>query len=140
MRSIDVEVWNDHTEDYKEKFRDRVITVPAKGHIVMPRSEARQFLAQYSPMMKDGKEQDVYPKKLRIVEDPEAMAERYDQPERYESADGTRRFRTLEGRDAYDRLQKEKLDAPAPTRRRIVAANGKPLEAGGSVEGHLQAG
>jgi len=40
-------VWNRGESDYTEKYKDKEITVPAGGHIIMGTYEAADFVGQY---------------------------------------------------------------------------------------------
>lgn len=48
-------VWNRHPEGrtHKEKFKDRLIEIPANEFILMDYEEAVQFRGQYFPMLKN---------------------------------------------------------------------------------------
>lgn len=88
-----VKVHNLDHRDYSEEFRDEMIVVPANGYIEMGRSEAIKFLSQACPMKVDGQGRPLKPKKLKIVEDPEAHAAARHQPIKFTAPDGTE-FRT----------------------------------------------
>jgi hypothetical protein len=88
-----VKVVNQDHREYSELFRDQMIVIPANGSIEMGRSEAIKFLSQASPMTVDGQGKAIKPKKLKIVEDPEAHAAARHQPIKYSAPDGTD-FRT----------------------------------------------
>ncbi len=45
-----VKVWNDNTHDHTEKFKDKILTVPAKGYIEMEYLDAVDFKGQYTPI------------------------------------------------------------------------------------------
>ena len=71
----------------------------------MGRSEAITFLGTFTPVVKDGAERDIQPKKLKIIEDPEQHAAARGQPERYESVD-KKLFRTVAGLEAHNQTLK----------------------------------
>lgn len=68
-------VWNDHTEKYEEEFRGNLISIPSKGSfdieglpsnfVTMEAHDANQFLGQYTPIIRDGMDNDLKPKMLR---------------------------------------------------------------------------
>ena len=91
-----VKVWNDHDFEYKEKYKDEVIVIPPKSHIMMPRSKAKHFQAQFSPFQREGSVENMGYKRVRIEEDLEEKAARYDQPFKFSTPDGTK-FRTEYG-------------------------------------------
>jgi len=91
-----VKVWNDSSLTYKEIFQDELIEIPPHGFVSMPRSKAVTFLGGYRPFQRDGAQENRGEKPLRLEEDVEALAEKYDQPLKYHSSDGTN-FRTKEG-------------------------------------------
>lgn len=59
-------VWNDDDKEYVEKFKENTIVIPAKKFIVMDVGEANSFLRAFTPVVRDSKEQDVQPKRLRM--------------------------------------------------------------------------
>jgi hypothetical protein len=127
-----VRVRNLHSEEHVEKFRGKVITIPPGGTIEMGRAEAVKFLSQWSPPIKDGTGRHLYPKKLKLEQDPEAFAEQRDQPLKYDAPDG-KRFRTPEGLENYIESLKGGSDTGKPgevasdkpqPRRRATARNG----------------
>lgn len=59
-------VWNDHTLDYKEKFRDDEIIIPAKKYVEMDKSEAIIFMGQYTKIEKLDNGEVKNPKMLRL--------------------------------------------------------------------------
>lgn len=48
-----VKVYNHHTLDFTDKFKDRIVTVPANSHIEMDIDEARMFVGQFYPIKRD---------------------------------------------------------------------------------------
>jgi hypothetical protein len=68
--SNQVAVFNDNIYPYKEKFKDDEINIPSKGHILMERQEAVQFLGQMNaPVL--GADNEHLPqgfKMLRIIQ------------------------------------------------------------------------
>jgi len=117
-----VKVVNDSHIDFKGTFRDTPIEIPAKGSIEMGRAEANKFLSEYSIVSVDGAGRHKMPKKLRMEEDPEVKAERYNQPLKFTAFDGTQ-FRTTQGLHKYEnQLQTEskEVDNAKPKRRRTT--------------------
>lgn len=49
-----VKVWNKNEFDYKEKFRDQHIHIPAGKYILMEAEEAHIFKGTFSPIIVDG--------------------------------------------------------------------------------------
>ena len=119
---MQVEVYNKSDIEFVGTFRDKPITVPAKGSVTMGRSEAIKFLSEWSPVRIDGAGRHTAPKELVIREDPEQKAERYNQPLRYTAVDGTQ-FRTPQGVSTYEaKLRedvKEVVDAKPKRRRKV---------------------
>lgn len=68
---MQVRVLNLNTHPYKENFRDRVIEIPAGGHVEMDEDEAEYFLTAYTAPRKDaqGRPDPLYFKKLKIHPD-----------------------------------------------------------------------
>jgi hypothetical protein len=66
MSVAQAKVWNDHSKDYEEKFRDEMVKIPAKHYVIMEKPDADQFLGQYTPIKRDGQGKDLAPKMLRI--------------------------------------------------------------------------
>lgn len=65
-----VKVWNDNIHPFKQKFKGDVVTIEPKQFIKMDDSDARLFLGEFSPILRDA---DGAPdpkgfKKLRIEE------------------------------------------------------------------------
>ena len=58
-------VWNLDDKDYSEKFKERLITIPAKKFIVMEPSEADSFLRAFTSIIRDTENKDVVPKMLK---------------------------------------------------------------------------
>jgi hypothetical protein len=117
-----VKVYNDSHVDYKGTFRDSPIEIPAREYIEMGRAEAVKFLGEYSSVIVDGAGRHKMPKKLRMAEDPEEKAERYNQPLRFTAFDGSK-FRTTQGLQDYEaKLQTEskEVEDAKPKRRRTV--------------------
>lgn len=102
---MQVKVFNDHDEAHVEQFLGRTITIPPGGCVEMGLSEAKKFLGQFYVRrrnLSDPTESAVmWPKKLRIVADPEEMAAKLDQPIKYRHMDGTE-FRTSQGLTNYE--------------------------------------
>lgn len=48
------QVWNDNTIDFKQKFKDDWVEIPAQGFIEMPYAEAVSFKSYPFPMKFDG--------------------------------------------------------------------------------------
>lgn len=46
MATIQIEITNNDTKEYTEKFREKEVRIPAGGSIVMAKSDANSFLAQ----------------------------------------------------------------------------------------------
>jgi len=91
-----VKIWNDSSILYKEIFQDELVEIKPRGFIEMPRSKAITFLGSYRPFQKEGRIEDRGIKPLRLEENAEELAKKYQQPAIYESSDGTK-FRTKEG-------------------------------------------
>jgi hypothetical protein len=126
---MQVQVKNLDTREYVEMFRDQEIRIPAGESVSMGRSEAIAFLGQFIPMIKDGAERHIKPKKLEIIEDPEQHAAARGQPEKFESVDG-KMFRTQAGLEQHNRELKAESESntegtsngsTAPKRRTRVA-------------------
>ncbi len=49
-----VKVWNDNAYPHKENFRDTVVEIPAKGHVLMEADQAHLFKCEYYPIRLDG--------------------------------------------------------------------------------------
>jgi hypothetical protein len=96
-----VKVWNDDFREWNEMFKDEPIKIAAHGYIEMSKAEANQLVSQYSPVARDGRGEDIRPKKLRIEMDPEEYAEHVDQPLKYTALDG-KQFRTTQGLKNYE--------------------------------------
>lgn len=66
---MQVAVFNDNIYPYKEKFRDKILEIPAKGHIMMDHDEAKIFLGTFNaPMLDaDGNHMPQGYKMLRIL-------------------------------------------------------------------------
>lgn len=73
-----VKVWNDNVHEYREKFRDMHIIIPAQTFIEMDEDEAIYFKSAFTFPMKDaqGKPDPKYFKKIRL-----------EYPETYHGAD-----------------------------------------------------
>lgn len=129
MAKNQVLVRNLHNKEHVEKFKDKTLTIPPGGTIEMGRAEAVTFLGQWCPPIMDGAGRHLYPKKLRIEQDPEAFAEHRDQPLRYDAPDG-KRFRTEQGLLNHMESLKGSTtgeaaqDEPKPRRRATTARNG----------------
>lgn len=54
MATVLVRVWNDNVHPFKQRFRDKEISIGAKKFIEMEETEAHEFKSAYSPMEKDG--------------------------------------------------------------------------------------
>lgn len=48
-----VKVWNDNVYDYTEKFQDEMVTIKAKGFVVMDREKAILFKGTFSEILRD---------------------------------------------------------------------------------------
>ena len=48
-----VKLWNDNVHDFKQKYRDDLIFIPAKSFIEMEEDDAHNFVCQYSPPVVD---------------------------------------------------------------------------------------
>jgi hypothetical protein len=66
MKVLKAKIWNDHTKDYSEKFKDEMVTIPAKQFVVMEKPDADQFMGQYVPIQRDGQGKDLSLKMLRL--------------------------------------------------------------------------
>ena len=66
-----VKVWNDNTHDYKEKFKDNEIVIPAKGFVEMEYYDAHEFKGAFKGIERDGDNQPM-PRSYKMirVEDP----------------------------------------------------------------------
>ena len=126
---MQVKVRNKSDIPYVGTFRDRAINIPAGEYIEMGRSEAINFLSQYSPVIIDGRGRHTQPKNLILEEDLEKKAEKYGQPPKFKAFDG-QMFRTEQGRLEYEAKLKADIDEVkiAKPRRRRTA---KPPEAEG---------
>ena len=117
-----VKVFNESHIDFVGKFKDNAINIPAGKFIEMGRAQAVQFLSEYSAVRVDGAGRHQMPKKLKMVEDPELKAERYNQPLRYKAYDGTM-FRTTKGLQDHEsslQTQSKEVDNAKPNRRRTA--------------------
>lgn len=63
---MQAKVWNDHHKPYSEMFRDEQITIPAKGHVVMDKSDAIIFMGQYTKPNRLDSGEELNPKMLRL--------------------------------------------------------------------------
>lgn len=69
-------VWNEDSEKYEEVYKNKLISIPAKGtydkdglpsnFVTMDYSEGNNFLGTYTPIIRDGLGNDKRLKKLRI--------------------------------------------------------------------------
>lgn len=98
---MNVKIWNDGPMDHEEEFLDEHIKIPRGGFIEMPRSKAIKFLGTFRPFRRDGHVQSQGIKALRMEEDAEARAEKYDQPFAFIASDG-KKFRTKQGLRDYE--------------------------------------
>ena len=125
-----VKVKNLHTEEYNEMFRDELITIPPGESVEMGRSEANQFLGQFSPMVVDGSGKCIKPKKLKIIEDPEQHAAHRGQPIKFTAPDGAQ-FRTEPGLNTHMRhLAGELTDDEKRTVNALPRRRGKVSSSG----------
>ena len=134
---MEVQVLNESQIDFDGLFKDQKIFIPAGESITMGRAQAVKFLGDFSPMQIDGAGRHKMPKMLKIIEDPELKAARYDQPMKFEAIDG-KMFRTKQGVEKYNfdfRSDASKVSAP---RRRRVAK--KTSEIDGKVESDINPG
>lgn len=99
---MEVKVWNDGHKDWKEEFKGEFISIPRGGFITMSRSRAVKFLSQYAPFYREGNEDSLNRKRLRMEEDPELKAAATDQPFRFSSTDG-KKFRTKQGVENHEK-------------------------------------
>ena len=65
-----VKVWNDNDYDYKEKFKDKDIFIPAKQFVEMEYYEAHEFKGAFKAIQRDGDNQPMPQsfKKIRVEE------------------------------------------------------------------------
>lgn len=98
---MNVKVWNDGPTDHKEQFLGEELVIKRGDFITMPRSKAIKFLGQFTPFSRDGHISSQGIKRLRIEEDAEARAAKYDQPFTFAASDSTK-FRTKEGLKKYE--------------------------------------
>jgi hypothetical protein len=49
-----IKVWNENSYPYEEKFRDNLIKIPPKGHVLMEKDEADTFFGTFKPPVLDG--------------------------------------------------------------------------------------
>jgi hypothetical protein len=118
---MQVKVWNDHDQEYKEEFRGKEVVIPAKGFVEMTNAEARTFLGKATSIKINGAGKHLNPKKLRVEKPAEEFAEKTDQPLRYAARDG-KQFRTKVGLAEYEAtLPKEVVkNESGPVRRKKV--------------------
>ena len=117
-----VKVYNDSHIDFVGKFKDKAINIAAGKYIEMGRAEAHTFLSEYSSVKIDGAGRHQMPKKLRLDEDLEVKATRYNQPLKYKAYDGTM-FRTTQGLQKHESLlqtQTKDVDDAKPKKRRTA--------------------
>lgn len=98
---MNVKIWNDGPFDYQEEFQDNLISIPKGKFIEMPRAKAIKFLGSFKPFRRDGSTANQGIKKLRMEEDYEAKAAKYDQPFLFQASDG-KKFRTKQGLKEYE--------------------------------------
>lgn len=128
---MEVQVKNEANIDFRGLFKDQEIFIPAGESIKMGRAQAVKFLGEFSQPLIDGAGRHKMPKKLRIIEDPEVKAARYDQPLKYEAIDG-KMFRTIEGMEQYNKEFRSDASSVTTPRRRRVAK--KTSDTQGQVE------
>ena len=117
-----VKVWNDSQIDFVGKFKDKAINIGSGKFIEMGRAEAHTFLSEYSTVRINGAGKHQMPKMLRMDEDPEIKATRYNQPLKYKAFDGTM-FRTTQGLQRHEELlqtQSKDVDNAKPRKRRTA--------------------
>jgi len=123
-----VKIFNRDHREYKENFEDEMITIPAGGFVEMGRARAVVFLSSGCPMLKDGQGRPLHPKKLEMVEDPEAHAAHRDQPLKFTAPDGEQ-FRTQSGYDAHlKKLEGDPDEKRSEPRRRRRLPNATSLD------------
>ncbi len=98
---MNVKIWNDGPIDHIEEFLGDKIVIPRGEFIEMPRSKAIKFLGTFRPFHRDGHVMSQGLKQLRMEEDAEAKAAKYDQPFNFQASDGAK-FRTKQGLKAHE--------------------------------------
>jgi hypothetical protein len=98
---MNAKIWNDGPVDHEEEFLGEHIVIKRGEYIEMPRSKAIKFLGSFKPFRRDGHIMSQGIKQLRMEEDPEEKAAKYDQPFTFAASDGTK-FRTKKGLKAYE--------------------------------------
>jgi hypothetical protein len=98
---MNAKIWNDGPTDHEEEFLGERIFIPRGEYIEMPRSKAIKFLGTFKPFRRDGSIMSQGLKKLRLEEDAEAKAAKFDQPFKFVASDGTK-FRTKQGLKNYE--------------------------------------
>ncbi|MDC1299958.1 hypothetical protein N8Z24_00465 [bacterium] len=96
-----VKIWNDGPADHVEEFLGDKIVIPRGEFILMPRSKAIKFMGTFRPFTRDGNIMSQGLKQLRMEEDAEAKAAKYDQPFSFMATDGTK-FRTKQGLKSHE--------------------------------------
>jgi len=59
-------VWNDNVHPHTERFKGKVITIPAKEFIPMDYDEAKEFEGQFTPIVTDG-ERNPKPESFKMI-------------------------------------------------------------------------
>lgn len=98
---MNAKIWNDGPVDHEEEFLGERIFIPRGEYIEMPRSKAIKFLGTFKPFRRDGHVAGQGLKRLRLEENAEEKAARYDQPFSFVASDGTK-FRTKQGLKEYE--------------------------------------
>jgi len=98
---MNAKIWNEGPVDHEEEFLGEKIFIPRGEYIEMPRSKAIKFMGTFQPFRRDGHVSSQGIKKLRLEEDAEARAAKYDQPFKFAASDGSK-FRTKEGLRQYE--------------------------------------
>jgi hypothetical protein len=134
---MEVQVFNESKIDFEGLFKDQKIFIPAGESIPMGRAQAVKFLGEFSQPQIDGAGRHKMPKMLKMVEDPEIKAARYDQPMKYEAIDG-KMFRTKQGVEKYNsEFRSDASNASKPRRRRVAKETGNPER---EMEGNVNTG
>ena len=98
---MNAKIWNDGPVDHEEEFLGEKIFIPRGEYIEMPRSKAIKFLGTFKPFRRDGHVMSQGIKNLRMEEDAEEKAAKYDQPFSFVASDG-KKFRTKQGLKEYE--------------------------------------
>ena len=134
---MEVQVFNESKIDFEGLFKDQKIFIPAGESIPMGRAQAVKFLGEFSQPIIDGAGRHKMPKMLKIIEDPELKAARYDQPMKFEAIDG-KMFRTKQGVEKYNsEFRSDASKVSAPRRRRVAK---KTSDTQGEMESNVNPG